>query len=42
MMSVHRPVLFAEVDGLYVKRQGKKGKEEKIAAVHQGREVNRK
>lgn len=31
-------VLFVEVDGLYIKRQGKrkKGKEEKIAAVHQG------
>jgi hypothetical protein len=41
---VHRPVLFVEVDGLYVKRQGKgkKGKEEKIAAVHQGWEINGK
>src|SRR5690606_29657867 len=34
---VERPVLFVEVDGLYIKRQGKgkKGKEEKIAAIHQ-------
>lgn len=41
---VHRPVLFVEVDGLYVKHQekGKRGKEEKIAAVHQGWEVNGK
>ncbi|PLR89835.1 transposase, partial [Bacillus canaveralius] len=41
---VHRPVLFVEVDGLYVKRQekGKRGKEEKIAAVHQGWEINGK
>ncbi len=41
---VHRPVLFVEVDGLYVKRQGKgkKGKEEKIAAVHQGWEISGK
>lgn len=33
-----RPVLFIEVDGLYVKRQHKriKGREEKIAAVHEG------
>lgn len=39
-----QPVLFVEVDGLFVKRQGKwkKGKEEKIAAVHQGWEVNGK
>src|SRR5690554_5813498 len=39
---VHQPVLFVEVDGLLVKRQGKrkKGKEEKIAAVHQGWEVS--
>lgn len=37
-------VLFVEVDGLYMKRQekNKKGKEEKIAAVHQGWEVNGK
>lgn len=43
-LSVPRPVLFVEVDGLYVKRQGKKkkGKEEKIAAVHQGWETNGK
>lgn len=41
---VHGQVLFVEVDGLYVKRQRQKqrGKEEKIAAVHQGWEVNRK
>ncbi|MDQ0158041.1 ISLre2 family transposase [Robertmurraya andreesenii] len=41
---IHGPVLFVEVDGLYVKRQGKgkRGKEEKIAAVHQGWEVNGK
>ncbi len=41
---VHRPVLFVEVDGLYIKRQGKgkRGKEEKIAAVHQGWEINGK
>jgi len=39
---VHQPVLFVEVDGLYVKhqRRRKKGKEVKIAAVHQGWEVN--
>lgn len=43
---IHQPVLFVEVDGLYVKRQGKgkrkRGKEEKIAAVHQGWEINGK
>src|SRR5579875_57977 len=41
---VHHPVLFVEVDGIYVKRQGKgkRGKEEKIAAVHQGWEINGK
>lgn len=41
---VNYPVLFVEVDGLYVKRQGKgkRGKEEKIAAVHQGWEINGK
>lgn len=39
-----RPVLFVEVDGLYVKRQNKriKGREEKIAAVHEGWFVNGK
>lgn len=39
-----RKVLFVEVDGLYVKRQrGKrKGREEKIAAVHEGWMVNGK
>ena len=37
-----RPVLFIEVDGLYVKRQKKriKGREEKIAADHEGWLVN--
>lgn len=46
----HRPmertqqVLFVEADGLYVKRQRsrRKGKEEKILAVHQGWKVNGK
>lgn len=35
---IHGQVLFVEVDGLYVKRQRQrqKGKEEKIATVHQG------
>lgn len=37
---LERPVLFVEVDGLYTKRQGRgkkrRGKEVKIAAVHQG------
>lgn len=39
-----RSVLFIEVDGLYVKRQNKriKGREEKIAAVHEGWFVNGK
>lgn len=39
-----RRVLFVEVDGLYVKRQekGKKSREEKIAAVHEGWQVNGK
>ncbi|WP_335870818.1 ISLre2 family transposase [Bacillus sp. 2205SS5-2] len=42
--TLSQPVLFVEVDGLYLKRQEKrkKGKEEKIAAVHQGWEVNGK
>lgn len=33
-----RQVLFVEVDGLFVKRQGarQKGREEKIAAIHEG------
>ena len=37
-------VLFVEVDGLYIKRQdkNKRGREEKIASVHQGWEVNGK
>lgn len=41
---VNGPVLFVEVDGLYIKRQEKRkrGKEEKIAAVHQGWIVNGK
>lgn len=41
---VYRPVLFVEVDGLFLKRQEKRkrGKEEKIAAVHQGWEINGK
>lgn len=41
---IQSPVLFVEVDGLYTKRQGqgKKGKEEKIVAVHQGWEKNGK
>ena len=41
---VHSSVLFVEVDGLYIKhqRQRKRGKEAKIAAVHQGWEVNGK
>lgn len=41
---LHRPVLFVEVDGLYIKRQekGKRGREEKFAAVHQGWEINGK
>lgn len=41
---INGSVLFVEVDGLYVKRQekGKRGKEEKIAAVHQGWERNGK
>lgn len=39
-----RRVLFVEVDGLYVKRQGKgnRRREEKIAAVHEGWKVNGK
>lgn len=43
-MELSQRVLFVEVDGLYLKRQekGRKGKEEKIAAVHQGWEVNGK
>ncbi|XJZ28989.1 UPF0236 family transposase-like protein [Bacillota bacterium Lsc_1132] len=41
---VLRPVLFVEVDGLSIKSQekGKRGREEKIAAVYQGWEVNGK
>lgn len=40
--ELSQQVLFVEVDGLYLKRQEKnrKGKEEKIAAIHQGWEVN--
>lgn len=39
-----RPVLFIEVDGLYVKRQKQriKGREEKIVAIHEGWIVNGK
>ena len=35
------PVLFVEVDGLYLKRQekGKRGREEKFATVHEGWEI---
>lgn len=42
--AISQPVLFVEVDGLYLKRQEKRirGREEKIAAVHQGWEVNGK
>ncbi|QZT32998.1 ISLre2 family transposase [Caldalkalibacillus thermarum TA2.A1] len=42
--TVHSPVLFVEVDGLYIKhqRQSKRGKEEKIAVIHQGWETNGK
>jgi len=44
LVTPMRRVLFVEVDGLYVKRQkGKKrGREEKIAAVHEGWFVNGK
>ena len=37
-VPLQNDVLFVEVDGLYTKRQKnkRKGKEEKIAAVHQG------
>lgn len=39
-----RKVLFVEVDGLYIKRQrgNRRGREEKIAAVHEGWMVNGK
>ncbi len=39
-----KKVLFIETDGLYTKRQGekRKGKEEKIAAIHEGWEMNGK
>ena len=42
--SLRQPVLSVEVDGLYLKRQEKgiRGREEKIAAVHQGWELNGK
>jgi len=42
--SIVQEVLFVEVDGLYTKSQGKKkkGREIKIASVHQGWEVNGK
>jgi hypothetical protein len=43
-VPLKQDVLFAEVDGLYTKSQekNKKGKEVKIAAVHQGWEMNGK
>lgn len=43
-VPVEQAVLFVEVDGLYTKRQGgkRKGRELKIAAVHQGWEVHGK
>ncbi|HSH25414.1 MAG TPA: ISLre2 family transposase [Massilibacterium sp.] len=43
-MKSNSRVLFVEVDGLYIKRQKehRKGKEEKIAAVHEGWEKNGK
>ena len=39
-----RKVLFIEVDGLFIKRQGgkKRGREEKIAAIHEGWSMNGK
>ncbi|TES57522.1 ISLre2 family transposase [Halalkalibacterium halodurans] len=42
--TVEREVLFVEVDGLYTKSQEKnrKGREVKIASIHQGWEVNGK
>ncbi|WP_276517874.1 UPF0236 family transposase-like protein [Caldalkalibacillus thermarum] len=42
--TVHSPVLFVEVDGLYIKhqRQSKRGKEEKSLCIHQGWETNGK
>lgn len=41
VVPLQQDVLFVEVDGLYTKRQRhkRKGKEEKIAAVHQGWQV---
>ncbi|MBE2941609.1 ISLre2 family transposase [Anoxybacillus flavithermus] len=43
-MEMERQVLFVEADGLYVKRQRsrRRGKEEKILAVHQGWKANGK
>lgn len=43
-MKSGRRVLFVEVDGLYIKRQQahRKGKEEKIASVHEGWKKNGK
>lgn len=43
-MNSSSRVLFVEVDGLYIKRQQehRKGKEEKIASVHEGWEKNGK
>ncbi len=41
-MTYQKKVLFIETDGLYTKRQGekRKGREEKIAAIHEGWEMN--
>jgi glycosyltransferase involved in cell wall biosynthesis len=43
-VPLEQEVLFVEVDGLYTKKQGKnkRGREIKIAGVHQGWEVNGK
>ena len=43
-MNARNRVLFVEVDGLYIKRQGerRKGKETKIAAIHEGWKKNGK
>ena len=43
-VDLKNDVLFIEVDGLYTKRQGerKKGKEEKIVAIHEGWKMNGK
>ena len=43
-IPLEKPVLFVEVDGLYTKSQekGRKGREIKIASVHQGWKMNGK